>query len=251
MPLAGPIPPVEPTLPLVRPSRSTPLSFQRCGGDPNILLLTIHLRHRRRLDKRHCHHRRYSTCANAGVSTCTTAGVSACTTAGVSTGTTALTSSSAASSSSNPNERPKRHLTLPPSLLSAAHCHLPAGPCGLLPELWRTAGLPATELHSLEFFFTALSLSRSAGTLRNLQRTQGLEFRNLRSRAYFDKQISVPTYATNHSDPFAASAPPVEPTLLLTRPSRSPIFLINNIIVSSRFDFPRLVQIESRHQSES
>ena len=72
--------------------------------------------------------------------------------------------SSAASSSSNPNERPKRHLTLPPSLLSAAHCHLPAGPCGLLPELWRTAGLPATELHSLEFFFTALSLSRSAGT---------------------------------------------------------------------------------------
>jgi hypothetical protein len=164
MPLAGPIPPVEPTLPLVRPSRSTPLSFQRCGGDPNILLLTIHLRHRRRLDKRHCHHRRYSTCANAGVSTCTTAGVSACTTAGVSTGTTALTSSSAASSSSNPNERPKRHLTLPPSLLSAAHCHLPAGPCGLLPELWRTAGLPATELHSLEFFFTALSLSRSAGT---------------------------------------------------------------------------------------
>ena len=64
----------------------------------------------------------------------------------------------------NPNERPKRHLTLPPSLLSAAHCHLPAGPCGLLPELWRTAGLPATELHSLEFFFTALSLSRSAGT---------------------------------------------------------------------------------------
>ena len=223
MPLAGPIPPVEPTLPLVRPSRSTPLSFQRCGGDPNILLLTIHLRHRRRLDKRHCHHRRYSTCANAGVST----------------GTTALTSSSAASSSSNPNERPKRHLTLPPSLLSAAHCHLPAGPCGLLPELWRTAGLPATELHSLEFFFTALSLSRSAGTLRNLQRTQGLEFRNLRSRAYFDKQISVPTYATNHSDPFAASAPPVEPTLLLTRPSRSPIFLINNIIFQWEFIFVR------------
>ena len=106
----------------------------------------FHLRQRRRL---HLHHRwRLSLHHRPGIST----------------GTTALTSSSAASSSSNPNERPKRHLTLPPSLLSAAHCHLPAGPCGLLPELWRTAGLPATELHSLEFFFTALSLSRSAGT---------------------------------------------------------------------------------------
>ena len=74
---------------------------------------------------------------------------------------------------------------------------------------------------------------------RETHRTQGLEFRNRRSRAYFDKQISVPTYATNHSDPFAASAPPVEPTLLLTRPSRSPIFLINNIIFQWEFIFVR------------
>ena len=57
-------------------------------------------------------------------------------------------------------------------------------------------------------------------------------------RPYFDKQISVPTYATNHSDPFAASAPPVEPTLLLTRPSRSPIFLTNNIITERGVKVP-------------
>jgi hypothetical protein len=91
----------------------------------------------------------------------------------------------------------------------------------------RLAGLPATEPHSVEFFFTALSFIAAPD---ETYRTQGLEFRNRRSRAYFDKQISVPTYATNHPDPLAASAPPVEPTLLLTRPSRSPIFLIYNII---------------------
>jgi len=88
--------------------------------------------------------------------------------------------------------------------------------------------------------------TRTTPHLTSVGYTDRLEFRNLRSRAYFDKQISVPTYATNHSDPFAASAPPVEPTLLLTRPSRSPIFLINTIIAWTRI-LPEVREFITRH----
>ena len=95
----------------------------------------FHLRQRRRL---HLHHRWRLSLHHCP---------------GISTGTTALTSSSAASSSSNPNERPKRHLTLPPSLLSAAHC--PTFRLALAAYCPSSGGLPACRPQSC----TALSFS--------------------------------------------------------------------------------------------